>query len=143
MRKIIPIYALLTAFALLMSVSCNDNNSDSDEPVVVSSNTLVSAFSLAENDSVIADLDSLHFTIDVDNRLIYNADSLPKDTKINRLVANIAFYDYSSTGTIRISGAQCISHRKCRRRLLKRIPHTSERPSNESRFSILESAGTP
>lgn len=106
MRKIIPIYALLTAFALLMSVSCNDNNSDNDEPVVVSSNTLVSAFSLAENDSVIADLDSLHFTIDVDNRLIYNADSLPKDTKINRLVANISFYDYSSTGTIRISGAE-------------------------------------
>ena len=107
MKKIIPIYALLTAFALLMSVSCNDNgNGNGDEPTVISSNTLVSAFSLAENDSVLASLDSLHFTIDVDNRLIYNADSLPKGTKINRLVANISLYDYNSTGTIRISGAQ-------------------------------------
>ena len=105
MKKIIPIYAALTVLALFMSMSCNDATEGDDEPIVLSSNTLVSAFSLTENDSVIADLDSLHFTIDVDNRLIYNADSLPKGTKINRLVANISFYSTSSTGTIRISGA--------------------------------------
>ena len=104
MKKIVPIYAVLTVFALFMSMSCNDSNNSSDEPVVLSSNTLVTAFSLAENDSVLADLDSLFFTIDVDNRIIYNADSLPKGTKINRLVANISMYA-TSTGVIRISGA--------------------------------------
>ncbi len=104
MKKLIPIYALLTALMIIVSASCNDDNGSSNEPNVVSSNTLVTAFSLAANDSVIADLDSLHFTIDADNRVIYNADSLPKGTKINRLVANIT-YSTTSTGTIRISGA--------------------------------------
>ncbi len=104
MKKLIPIYALLTALMIIVSASCNDDNSSGNEPNVVSSNTLVTAFSLAANDSVIAGLDSLHFTIDAENRVIYNADSLPKGTKINRLVANIT-YSTTSTGTIRISGA--------------------------------------
>lgn len=105
MKKLIPIYALLTAFTILMSVSCNSSDDNDGEPVTVSSNTLITAFSLTENDSVIADLDSLQFTIDVANRVIYNADSLPKGTKINRLVANIT-YNSTATGTIKISGAE-------------------------------------
>lgn len=106
MKKLIPIYALLTALALFVSVSCNSSDdSSSDEPVVISSNTLLKGFSLNKDDSVFAYLDSVFFTIDVDKRIVYNADSLPKGTKINRLVATLT-YESSSTATIEIRGAE-------------------------------------
>lgn len=106
MRKLIPLYALLTVCSLFFTMSCNDSNGDNDgEPTIISSNTLVSNFNLQEDDSVMAMLDSVKFTVDVNKRVIYNADSLPKGTKITRLLANIAFASSTSTGEIKISGA--------------------------------------
>ena len=108
MRKLIPIYALLTAFSIIMSVSCTSTNEADEETATLASNTLVTAFSLQENDSVLPHLDSVYFAIDVNKRIIYNPDSLPKGTKINRLVTSITF-DASSTGTIKISGASTMA----------------------------------
>lgn len=105
MNKLSPIYALLTAIALITAASCSSTSDESDEPVYISSNTLVSNFSLAKNDSVMALLDSVKFSIDVDKHVIYNADSLPKGTKITRLIANITFASSTSSGEISISGA--------------------------------------
>ena len=50
-------------------------------------------------------LDSIPFTIDVNRRLIYNPDSLPKGTDITRLVASISLASSTSVGEISISGA--------------------------------------
>ena len=108
MRKLIPIYALLTAFSIIMSVSCTSTNEADEETATLASNTLVTAFSLQKNDSVLPHLDSVYFAIDVNKRIIYNPDSLPKGTKINRLVTSITF-DASSTGTIKISGASTMA----------------------------------
>lgn len=106
MKKLIPIYALLSAISLIFSASCNDKNSgNDDEPITVSANTLVSNFNLLQDDSIMAMLDSVKFTVDVNRRVIYNADSLPKGTKINRLLASITFAESTSTGEISISGA--------------------------------------
>ena len=107
MKKFNPIYALLTALIISVSFSCNsdDDEFSNGEPVNLSSSTLVKEFALDDNDSILADLDSVFFAIDVKNRMIYNPDSLPKGTKINRLVANIS-YDPTSKGEIKITGAQ-------------------------------------
>lgn len=100
MRKMNPIYALLTVIALLSVAACNStNDGTTDEELYVSGNTLVTKFSLQRNDSVLASLDSVFFTIDAANRIIYNADSLPKGTKIDRLLVSLS---YASGATAKI-----------------------------------------
>ena len=95
MKRLIPVYAVLTTFALLIAASCaSSENGSGDEPVIPSANTLVASFYLQKDDSVMAMLDSVKFTVDVDKQLIYNADSLPKGTKINRLLASLEKYAF-------------------------------------------------
>lgn len=105
MRKLIPIYAILTALTLIVSASCNSSDNGDSEPTVLSANTLVTSFSLQENDSVMTLLDSIPFSIDVNKRLIYNPDSLPKGTNITRLVPSITLASATSVGEISITGA--------------------------------------
>lgn len=105
MRKLIPIYAILTALTLIVSASCNSTDNNDSEPTTVSANTLVTSFYIQANDSVMTLLDSIPFSIDVNKRLIYNPDSLPKGTNITRLVPSITLASATSVGEISISGA--------------------------------------
>ncbi len=81
----LPIYILAALLGGGVMASCN---SESD-PVTMEefeyNNLMVSSFSLKKNDSIISNLDSVFFSIDLNNALIYNADSLPKGTRIDRL----------------------------------------------------------
>lgn len=85
----LPIYLLIAAAASSI-VSCN---SDDDTPIpeeeLTYSNLIVSSFNLQKDDSVLANLDSVYFSIDLTRGRIYNADSLPKGTKISRLLVNM------------------------------------------------------
>ncbi|MDD2961444.1 MAG: DUF6242 domain-containing protein [Muribaculaceae bacterium] len=84
---------LLYIFSFLIAgivLSCNSDSSDS-EPVEYSSSIAVKTFKLSKDDSVVSNLDSVFFTIDLANRKIYNADSLPMGTDVTKLVANITF----------------------------------------------------
>lgn len=85
MLKKIAIYILVATFATTF-IACNE---DSDDATESSSNVMVTSFSLAENDSILVNLDSVFFTIDLINAKIFNADSLPYGTNVSRLVANI------------------------------------------------------
>lgn len=86
----LPIYLLIAAASGCI-VSCN---SDDDSPVVEEnadySNLIVSRFNLQKDDSVLAYLDSVFFSIDLDKARIFNADSLPKGTDISRLRVNMS-----------------------------------------------------
>lgn len=67
-------------------------NSDSSEVVEIEGdlgNCSVSSFSLAKDDSVLAHLDSVFFSIDLPTGSIFNADSLPVGTKVDKLIVNI------------------------------------------------------
>lgn len=109
MKKLFPIYLLLTLFSVFAGISCNSDDVDIDgESLYVPTSTLIRSFSLQEDDSVLADLDSVHFTIDLAQRVIYNADSLPKGTKINRLLASISVADYASC-EVSIAAAETMS----------------------------------
>ena len=107
MKKLIPIYAVLTALVMFVVQSCNVSSEEEENQSynMVSSNTLVTGFSLAKNDSVMALLDSVRFTVDVNRRLIYNADSLPLGTKIDRLITRVSLASSTSTSEFEISGA--------------------------------------
>ena len=69
MLKKLSIFIILATTALGF-VGCNKDN---DDDVISSSNVMVTAFSLNENDKVLNNLDSVFFTIDLINAKIYNA----------------------------------------------------------------------
>ncbi len=79
--------ALLITIATLGIISCNSNSYEG--PIETYSNVAVTSFSLNENDKVLENLDSVYFSIDLANALIYNADSLPFGTKTNKLIVSI------------------------------------------------------
>ena len=80
--------AFMTAVALAGVVGCN-SSSPWDNHLVLQTSVAVTGFSLAENDKILSNLDSVYFSIDLDKAEIYNADSLPLGTQIDRLVVNI------------------------------------------------------
>lgn len=105
------LYILLTMVALLSSLSlltsCNKDK-DSDDTFTYSTSTqttLVTSFGLQADGTVLASLDSVHFTVDYDNGLIYNADSLPVGTKISALKVNVKFLNTVKSAEFHISSA--------------------------------------
>lgn len=74
--------ALLTTVLAPLAGSCN---SDDVSTVVLPSSALVRSVSLAENDAILPNLDSVYFSIDLYTGQIYNADSLPYGTKVKAL----------------------------------------------------------
>lgn len=88
MTKRYPLYALL---ALVLTALISACNSDSDSFVAEGDfgNCSVTSFSLGKNDSVLKGLDSVYFSIDLVNAVIFNADSLPKGTRIDKMIVKI------------------------------------------------------
>lgn len=92
MKKIFPLYLLAAMLVSVFVSSCNDDDETDYEVVDPSLNAvMVNSFSLQKNDSVLANLDSVFFSIDLDKATVFNADSLPKGTKIDRLVCDMTF----------------------------------------------------
>lgn len=85
------IYFFLCIAALFLSaLSCNSTD-DEEITYTMSESVRVTRFSLAANDSVLAHLDTVFFTVDLNGGQIYNADSLPVGTDVSALIANISF----------------------------------------------------
>lgn len=107
-----PFYILMTLAMMLVSlpalVSCNKDKDNDDSTYSYSESqmtTLVTAFGLQADAEVLANLDSVHFTVDYDNGLIYNADSLPKGTDITELKVTVSFLNTVKSAIFTISGA--------------------------------------
>jgi len=86
MNRKYNIFAIPALAFMLMLGSCgnSDETSITVEPVDLS-NTAVSAFALKPDKTVLNNLDSVFFTIDLNGARIFNADSLPYGTKIDKL----------------------------------------------------------
>lgn len=81
--------SILSLSMLAAITSCNSSSTDSQSTEVYSS-AAVTSFSLAADDDVLVGLDSVKFSINLVDRRIYNADSLPKGTDISALLVNIS-----------------------------------------------------
>lgn len=96
---------LLAGAATVAVVSCNEKTEDV-EIYLTPSNVAVTAFSLNEDDDVMANLDSVFFSIDLANGVIFNADSLPVGTKIDKLVTTIKYSSYVTKATINMENGE-------------------------------------
>ena len=77
---------------LITAVSCNSKSDEEEAEIVVTPAIIaVKQFHLQANDSVLAKLDSVAFSIDLNTGVIFNADSLPKGTNVTRLIPSITF----------------------------------------------------
>lgn len=86
------IFLQVLAALVISAVSCNSNEENEDIDIVVTQSIVaITKFNLQANDSVMAHLDSVFFSIDLNNGVIFNADSLPKGTNVSKLIPSITF----------------------------------------------------
>lgn len=88
---------------LLFLAACNSSKED-DLYYSPSSMVAVTSFKLQSDNSVMRNLDSVFFSIDLDNGVIFNADSLPKGTRITKLVPIITYPSSVSDAVIEMQG---------------------------------------
>lgn len=87
---------------LLSNVACNETDNAVSDTYVIPANVAVTEFKLNADSKVAEDLDSVFFSIDLKNGVIFNADSLPVGTKINKLVASITYSDFVTGAMLKI-----------------------------------------
>ncbi|MDE6235658.1 MAG: hypothetical protein K2M56_07920 [Muribaculaceae bacterium] len=98
------IYTLLGVLALLGSCNSKDEPEKIDE--VLAPSVAVTKFSIQPNKDVMENLDSVYFSIDLEHRVIYNADSLPVGTKVDKLVPLIVYPAGVSSAEITMTDGQ-------------------------------------
>ena len=101
-RKLAYRGALLLALTGLYACNSDSINYGGED---VASAAAVRSFSLSKDDKVMANLDSVFFSIDLANATIFNADSLPAGTKVSALVPQITTLDAVSLIQISFSRA--------------------------------------
>lgn len=100
-KKIASRFLIVALAAMLLgATSCKSDPEEEIDPYLIPANVAVTSFSLTEDDNVLANLDSVFFSIDLKNRVIFNADSLPVGTKINKLIPVIEYSSYVNGATI-------------------------------------------
>lgn len=77
------------ATLLLLAGACNSSDAPTQEGAADYSGTAVRSFSLKDNDKVLNNMDSVFFSIDLVNGMIFNADSLPTGTDISALAVKM------------------------------------------------------
>lgn len=88
--SITKLMILATALPLLLSSCKKDDDTDTtDYALDYDSSTLVSGFNIKPNTKILANLDSVFFSIDQVKAEIFNADSLPWGTDVRKLVVNV------------------------------------------------------
>ncbi len=92
---------ILSTAALLSASAFVGCNSDVTYPSQdTSSNVAVYSFSLQADSKILEGLDSVFFSIDLDKARIFNADSLPYGTRINRLIPSITVVENVTSITL-------------------------------------------
>ncbi len=89
MKLSLPISILLSFLTLGLFSACTSDDQSEVWIELTYNNLSVTSFSLQSNDKVLEHLDSVFFSIDLDNARIFNADSLPKGTDIHALLVDI------------------------------------------------------
>lgn len=87
------ILSLATLWAASMFVGCNSDYTPAEN---TTSCVAVYSFGFAADDSVLLNLDTVFFSVDLERARIFNADSLPYGTRINKLVPRVVTAETAS-----------------------------------------------
>ncbi len=136
MRRLPGFLALISVF-LFATASCNEDKKKSDEIYVEPTDVAVSGFKLKANTKLLRGLDSVFFSIDLQHAVVYNADSLPKGTKVTDLIPVISYSQYITEATITMTGGE---KRSGEINYLKN-PNDSVDFTGDVKLSITSSAG--
>lgn len=105
-NRLIRLLPALATVAIALAISgCNSKSDTPEAESIVETSTAIKNFHLASDSKVMSDLDDVFFSIDLENAVVFNADSLPKGTDATKLVPVITFPSEMSEVTIQISGA--------------------------------------
>ncbi|MCH5222108.1 MAG: hypothetical protein J1F05_07300 [Muribaculaceae bacterium] len=100
--KKLTFLCMAVVLATVSFVRCNSDYTDVEN---LSSNIVVYSFNLTADDNVLENLDTVFFSIDLDRKRIYNADSLPFGTKTDRLIPVIRLVETASRATLTVHRA--------------------------------------
>jgi len=88
------IVLFVTGCLILLLTSCLGSDDDDNSGYILAQNCQISAFVLKHDSIYLANgktIDSLKFTIDQRNGLIFNIDSLPYGTQLEKVICNITY----------------------------------------------------
>lgn len=102
LRKIA--FAAALCLTSVWFIACNSHTTNEIEEVT-ESNAAVRSFSLSANTNLMYGLDSVYFSIDLVKGLIFNADSLPYETAVTRLVPVVVTGDGASVIELKVTRA--------------------------------------
>lgn len=99
---------LSACFSLLIGTlaSCNKKTETEEEIYMPASSVAVTGFSLKSKSGTAVKLDSVFFSIDLTQGVIFNADSLPVGTDVTKLVPVISYVSSASAVTLTQSGGR-------------------------------------
>ncbi|MDE7410434.1 MAG: hypothetical protein K2M94_00135 [Paramuribaculum sp.] len=105
MKTRLTIYLCAMLMLIGLATSCNK---DSDDTVVYDDSAeyavMITSFKLGADSKILANLDSVFFTIDLNNAVVFNADSLPKGTNVSKLPVSMTFSSGVSQAKISMPG---------------------------------------
>ncbi|MDE6207994.1 MAG: hypothetical protein K2M55_09310 [Muribaculaceae bacterium] len=96
-------HTVLSIPVLLAAIFAGCNSSSGGYQAEPSTSVAVNTFSLTADSKVMAGLDSVFFSIDLENAQIYNADSLPKGTNVTKLLPVITMVENISAATLKVT----------------------------------------
>lgn len=91
MKQLLPKFIILALAGVVSLSACKKDDEEEEQYSAgdLATSTLISAFSIKPNTKVLANLDSVFFSIDQVSGTIFNADSLPWGTDVRKLVVNV------------------------------------------------------
>ena len=95
---------LLLGVIIAAVTSCNSKTDEIADDYVSTESVAVTNFRLNPNISIMKNLDSVYFSIDLAHGVIFNADSLPKGTRINKLIPKISYPSTVTSATLTMTG---------------------------------------
>lgn len=104
LRALLP--AAAAGILLTAAVACNDDSNSSIESYGPDTSVAITGFKLKANSEILANLDTVFFSIDLEHAVIFNADSLPKGTKVTDLIPVISYPSSVSEAVITMTGGE-------------------------------------
>lgn len=92
--------------SLLGVAACNEEKKTAIEEYGADSAVAITNFKLKADSKVLTNLDSVFFSIDLKNGVVFNADSLPAGTKVTDLIPVISYPSSTQAAVITMEGGE-------------------------------------